>query len=542
MHMNRRIFLRGLGGAVVAAPFLSSLGGRSARAQAVKPPQRLIVMFTHYGCITTRYFPSKSHGALSKADLDATTLKHLSPYVDKLLIPRGIRAMNEWTSTMIRGQGNDPNLNACGSYFTCQPVTPNSNDPFSFDTATKFNAMPMGPSLDHVIAQQLSPQGVPLLLNLTGQVRDQASSEISYSAAETPFAAKTLGDAFSSLTGLFQGGVLSPDTYQAIRGKSVVDLVQDDLRTLQRFDMSKADKDKLEAWAELLNDTTGPVVSRLCSPDLAAVLGATQGNVGTALASNPSYDAIEQPITDTLDAADIYASVAALAAACNANPVIVLKYPANYIYSGLGVTLDSHSLSRRIDNAGMSGTCVANAIPMLLAIDDYYSQKFAKLVGMLDGIPEGDGTLLDNTATVWFQEMSDGSANNLNNLPIIQAGGAGGYFKTGWAVNVADGSPNLTSGNSEAACADGTPQTIDGIAQTTGTDPNLANAPINKYFCNLMNALGVRAGEDGFPLTGSSSDVTKFGMYDETEDFIGGGTHPPRITDPGEFSALKANP
>ena len=44
--------------------------------------------------------------------------------------------------------------------------------------------------------------------------------------------------------------------------------------------------------------------------------------------------------------------------------------------------------------------------------------------------------MLDNTATVWFQEMSDGNSHNLNNMPILQAGSCGGYFKTGAAVNV----------------------------------------------------------------------------------------------------------
>jgi len=80
-----------------------------------------------------------------------------------------------------------------------------------------------------------------------------------------------------------------------------------------------------------------------------------------------------------------------------------------------------------------------------------------------------------------------------------------------------------------------------GISQESGTDPTLANAPINKYYCSLMNALGVKAGEDGFPLKGGSAEVTHFGMYDKTEDFIHGGTNPPRITNPGEFTALKAS-
>ena len=72
--MNRRLFLRGLGGACVAAPFLSSLADRSVKAQTATVPRRLIVMFTHYGCITTRWFPKNSHGALTADDLAPTTL------------------------------------------------------------------------------------------------------------------------------------------------------------------------------------------------------------------------------------------------------------------------------------------------------------------------------------------------------------------------------------------------------------------------------------------------------------------------------------
>ncbi|WP_437798295.1 DUF1552 domain-containing protein [Sorangium sp. So ce693] len=538
--MNRRIFLRGLGGACVAAPFLGSILDRTVMAQPATPPKRLIVMYTHYGCITTRWFPKKSHGPLTVADLESTTLKHLAPYVDKLLMPRGIRAMNEWTATMVRGQGNDENTQVNGSYFTCHPVTPNSNDPFSFNTATKFYAMPTGPSLDHVVARQLSPQGTPLLMNTIGG-NDNAQSAISYSAAETLFNSLSASQAFNSLTGLFEAGKpTSPDTYAAMRGKSILDIVRDDLQTLERFDMSRADERKLAAWKELLHATGNVVVPSQCNTSLATALGVTQENID--LTSTASYaDKLTQRISDNLDGADLYSNLAVLATACNANPVIFLKYPAAYTFGGLGLTQEAAGLASRLDHAGMTGTCVPGVIDMLLKIDDYYARKFAHLVGQLNRIDEGDGTLLDNCAAVWFQDASDGCARNLNNLPIVQVGSAGGYFKTGWAVNVDDGSPDLTTGNSEITCADGTSDQVDAISQETGTDPSLANAPINKYFCNLMNALGVKAGADGFPAKGGSAPVTHYGMYDRTEDFIGGGTTPPTIHDPGEFTALRAN-
>jgi hypothetical protein len=533
-RINRRIFLRGLGGACVAAPFLSSLAERAARAQSVpsSTPQRLIVMFTHYGCLTTKFFPAKSHGPLTAADLEATTLKPLAPFADKLLLPRGIRGMNEWTSGLVRGQGNDPHTQVGGSFFTCQPVTPNSDDPFSFDAATKVNAKPMGPSLDHVIAKQLSPEGIPLFMRV-GNVSARPSSAISYSAAEEIFPG--LGEVsqiYSGLTGLFGNSApMSPDSYQAVKGKSVIDLVRKDLDTLERFDMSQSDKQKLGAWKELLSQTGTVMASAQCNEELATKLGAnTRVPAGG--------DAVSGKISDTLDAADIYSNLAVLAAACNANPVIFIKYPGNYVYSELGVTLESHSASHRLNNANMSGTCVDGVLSMIAKIDDFYARKFAHLVQQLNSIDEGDGKLLDNTATIWFQEMSDGNAHNLNNLPIVQAGSAGGFFKTGQSINVEDGSDALSRGNSESQC-NGQSDQVNGVNQSTGTPSTVANAPINKYFVNLMNALGVKAGADGFPAPAGTAEVTHYGMYDRTEDFVGGGKNPPSITSPGGFDALK---
>ena len=125
---NRRVLLRGLGGAVVAAPFLPSVAERQAKAQgmgAPGPPKRLIVYFTHYGCLTNRWFPAKSHGRLTRDDYaQLRTLAPLAPYADKLLMVRGIRAMNEWSFEGTLGQKNDPHMQVCGSFFTGHPVTP----------------------------------------------------------------------------------------------------------------------------------------------------------------------------------------------------------------------------------------------------------------------------------------------------------------------------------------------------------------------------------------------------------------------------------
>jgi len=562
--IHRRMFLRGLGGAMVAAPYLQSVMERYAKGQTTTPPKSLVAMFTHYGCVTTKFFPTKSHGALVAGDI-INSMAPLAPYVSKLLIPRGIRAMNEWTSGNTngkngRGQGNDPHLNVVGSYFTCQPVTPNGNDPFSFDQTTKFQAQPVGSSLDHVIAQQLAPQGTPLFMrvgNSGGSAGDNAQSGISYLKSATAAAGDkaaiypglgTPSMVFSALTGLFdksQG--MTPATYAAIRGQKVTDMVKAHLQDFKRLDMSADDKNKVAAWEALCN-SMGTVITTgsQCTTANATKLEATMANVSKAGQGGVGKDALTTMVTTDMDGADFYSAMAVLSVACNYNPVNFLKYPPNYVYSGLNIPEEAHALSHRLDNAGMSGSCYPNALNLLRTIDTYYATKFAKLVGMLDGIKNADGSsLLDQTATVWFQEMSDGNAHNLNNLPIVQAGSCGGYFKTGWTVNVDTantGSATLTQGQSETQCADGTTSGMsNGVSQGTGTPSASSNAPINKYFCNLMNALGVKADSSGFPAKGGTATVTKYGYSDLTTDFCGGlgAQSGATIHNPGEFTALK---
>ncbi|RYZ02721.1 MAG: DUF1552 domain-containing protein [Myxococcales bacterium] len=544
-HINRRILLKGLGGAVVAAPFLGSIFERSARAQAATTPKRTIVMFTHYGCITNKWFPAKLDGELTAADLMSTTLAPLAPFASKLLMPRGIRTMNEWTASNRgagkgRGQGNDSHTQIVGSIFTCQPVTPNSNDPFSFEDP-KFNAKPVGPSLDHIMAKQLSPKGTPLFMNVSGQSREGAQSAISYSAAETIFPAVTAAQAFSSLTGLFRTDApMNADTWAISKGKAITDIVKDDLNRLMSKDMSRADKDKLQAWMELANQVGGVVASAQCNQDLAMTLGASN-KPATGMG-----DALTRKVSDTMDNADLYMAIAALAAACNANPVIFLKFPNNFVFSGLGINADAHNQSHRLDNAGMQGACVPNAVQNLLKIDGYYTQKFANLVKYLDSMREDDGTVLDNSVAVWMNEMSDGNAHNLNNSPIIQAGSGGGFFKTGRIVNLdkdSGATPEQMLGRSLAQCVDGAPQTSDGVSQATGTDSKYGNAPVNKYFCNIMNAMGMKADASGFPAKdGPASEITHFGYSDKTEDFTGGvgAVAGATIHKPGQFAELKA--
>lgn len=80
------------------------------------------------------------------------------------------------------------------------------------------------------------------------------------------------------------------------------------------------------------------------------------------------------------------------------------------------------------------------------AIHRWYVEQFAFLVGLFKSIPEGAGTMLDNTAVVLFSEQgcryaSGGpSEHSKQNLPFVVAGSCGGYFKQNRFVTLPSGS------------------------------------------------------------------------------------------------------
>ncbi|MEI9952190.1 MAG: DUF1552 domain-containing protein [Pseudomonadota bacterium] len=253
--------------------------------------------------------------------------------------------------------------------------------------------MPIGASLDHVMAAQLSPNQTPLYMDLAGQSKVTAQAAISYKAKDTIFSAVNATQAYSQLTGLFKTGTpVNADTWEIQKGKKMADIVKGDLSRLKSKDMSKADKDKLDAWVELLNAATVGV-SAVCGQDLATKLGASN-----KLATGSSGDVVTRKVVDGMDNADLYMAIAALSAACNANPVVLLRMPNNFVYSGLGINADSHNQSHRLSDASMQGPCVKDAVANLKKIDTFYAQKFASLVKFLDSIPRAMARPCSTTA------------------------------------------------------------------------------------------------------------------------------------------------
>lgn len=530
--MKRRFFLQGIGGATLAAPFLTSQFERMAQAQSAAP-SRFIMFFTHNGCNTNKWFPVVENGPLTAADL-SPTLSPLADVVDNLLLPRGFKSLN----TYGQRQAVDPHNQAMGSKLTCATIEEGRTTNYA-----------TGMSVDHEMAKQMNPDGASPLLLSVGQRSTSIKEVVSFSAPATPYVSEVNPAlVYAQLTGVFGsamagGGVPAPVTeadYRVLQGQSVIDLVADDLATYKARNMSTTDHQKVDAWLELLRSTEtdmmamgNPVggvaaATASCNADFAASLGVTDADVaaaGTGVSGERSgafvfaqqtNDAMRQSFTL---GGDMMLNLIALSAICDMNRVMGMVYPGYVIFDWDGIShqYDHHGISHRDGTLDVDNECVDGVMNMIAEIDNWYAGKYTKLVKTLKSIPEGDSSVLDNSAVVWLPELSDGDAHNLNNLPILVAGSAGGKLKQGQAVNVEG--RDIGQGGSENGCND--QMNTSGFTGSQG-----GNVPINKFYCTLMNAFGMRTADGG--------EWTHWGQFDNDnkngEDF----------TNPGDIAELKA--
>ena len=71
-------------------------------------------------------------------------------------------------------------------------------------------------------------------------------------------------------------------------------------------------------------------------------------------------------------------------------------------------------------------------------IASFHLSQLAYLATKLDSMPEGDGTVLDNSCLMWLSNMWIGRKHDNTRLPLVLAGGLGGTLKTGRTLNYVD--------------------------------------------------------------------------------------------------------
>jgi hypothetical protein len=104
-------------------------------------------------------------------------------------------------------------------------------------------------------------------------------------------------------------------------------------------------------------------------------------------------------------------------------------------YSWLGVNTLGHDIAHNNNDCDPRND-------KKLKVFKWYSEQAAYLLGKLQAISEGEGTMLDNTLVLWASEFGNSEAHDSDNLMWLLMGNAGGRFKTGKVLDCGGRSVN----------------------------------------------------------------------------------------------------
>ncbi len=441
----------------VALPLLESLHWRRfmATAQAADTqPKRLLVYFTCNGSNLETFFPATDYGNLTANSFpDSCALSPLRDYASKLLIPRGVYMAPRGFGWDDYANVGDDHAKGMGHKLTAQPLV----------NGTQFAA---GPSFDQVAAAQLNA-GKPALTAMVGYRANNQLGYISYSAPNSPVTGENNPWLiYQDLMGL---GDIGEEAKQKIatRRQSVLDLVEDDFGKLKN--LSKDDALKVEMHLDSIRDLEIDMVG---SGLIACVLDPARAAEIQAL--NP--DTVSND-SEFRKIGRMQMDILIMALACGATNVASLQWGSGaggpiFTWDGMDHEYNHHKLSHGNTKDDDSGEEVAGYLELLTQIDRWYAEQFKYLLDGLDAYQETDGTVLDNSAVVWANELADGKGHTFFDLPWVIAGSAGGYLKQGQYIKM----------------------------WNNNGPTDWDTAPHNRLLITLLNAVGVTA-QGGGPVT-----------------------------------------
>jgi hypothetical protein len=438
-RIERRQFLRGAGGAAMLLPFLPSLLPRSAWSQTVTPPKRFFYVGTEHGgaSFANAYGTQGSVGATNVnlwagntaqyAPLQLTTnggTNSLSPIFtasSTVLTPAIVQKMN-----VIRGiDFANPVGHQDGAHL-------GNNAAQVGDRAMTLTPMV---TIDQLMAY--SPNfytGDPGVRSINiGGPRCLSWTYTNPMARLGVQPLQRFGSALLLFNSIFGTGLQTPMSSRP----PIIDHVLDNYKTLRNSNrrLSAADKLRLDdhvARLTLLQQRISGLMSPLgCTVPTApadnAKLLDQLNNTGLALDMQATYY-------------KVMADVMLAAINCGATRIGIFHvWNAYSTYVG-----DWHQeIAHQDMSAGPQATLSAS-------YQQVFEHVFMYLVNGLDALKDADGsTVLDNSLIYWGHE-SGYSTHDPWCLPIIMAGKAGGYFKTGLFVdyrNQVPSSQNVVSDN-----------------------------------------------------------------------------------------------
>ena len=391
---SRRAVLRG-SGCAMALPWLESVSAL-AQPTAADFPKRFGVVF--FGCGI-----HEDHWSASGAGADMVlgkTLQPLEPIKTKINVIDGLYVPE------LVGQGIHPGQT--GSLLSGARLA-------------KGALVHSGISIDQMIAAQTgqdSPQSSIVLgcdQPLTGYHESNFSlAYSSYISWQTPTSPVPL-EVYPSLAwdNLF-------DNRGNLLNLSVLDRVKDRARDLSRK-ISATDRGKLDEFLTSVRDVEKRVDVMRNAKDTADN-GARAKNMPAIMMDRPGSGLPE----DLREHARLMCDIIAIAFQTNKTKVaslITTRDLSAMYYPFLDVKEGHHAASHNNNSDGYE------------RIARFHLSQYAYLAQKLDGMKEGDGTVLDNSCLMFLSNMWIGRKHDNSRLPLVLAGGLGGTLQTGRTLN-----------------------------------------------------------------------------------------------------------
>lgn len=391
-RFSRRALLAGLGGGVALSPFVPLLAPAGDA-----PPVRLVLFYTPHGTIYDRWRPTGTETEFTLGPI----LSPLSRHQDRLVVLDGIDIDGDSVGA--------PHTKGSPLLFTASPLLEDKTFSRDDGNGVYYYGWNSGPSIDQVIADELALD-LPLR-SLELSVRRSSNHpghRLVYRGPAQPLAPE---DDPAVVFGRLFGGSGTEDELAQMRAerRSVLDVVATDLQRL-RPSVPTEDRAKLDAHLQAIRELE-------------------QGLDIDPTCEGPVLDPDMHParMTDVPKLLDAHFELLARAFACDLTRIASVQMSVaendHIVYDWLGVDHEIHHL--------ITHSTTAASLDALTTIYSWYAERLAAFLDRLAAIPEGSGTVLDNTLVVWGSEIGRGWDHTFTNVPFVLAGGAGGAWSTG---------------------------------------------------------------------------------------------------------------
>ena len=402
LKLSRRTFLRGVG-VTMALPWLESVRAWGADASlaiggAAPFPKRFAAVFMGNG-INANHWWAKGSGAEMEF---GRTLEPLAPFRKKLNVINGL------FNKPAVGVGIHPGQT--GNILSGMPLM-------------KGAVLHGGISMDQVLANSIGQETMQPSLVLgceqpiTGYHESNFSmaysSHISWQSPDSPVPMEVYPSlAFDSLF----------ENRGNKRTQSILDRVMGDLSSLTRMTSSE-DNRRLDEYLTSVREVEKRV-DRMRSEQTRAESRAAERGQALITMKRPENGLPE----DIRDHMKLMCDIVALAFQTDKTRVATLllcRDLSGLFYPFLNVRDAHHSASHN------------DLSDAYERIARYYVSNLAYLAGRLDAMPEGEGTVLDNTCLLYLSNMWSGERHDNTKLPVLTVGGLGGTLETGRVLDYA---------------------------------------------------------------------------------------------------------